>query len=139
MPRSRKRDLPVRIFAVLAMAGVVIAMWDRPAMAATAPFCDERGATVLAAPPALPATDETISRGRAAPCRNGAAAMAGTLFAAPTPGHTAPDAFFDPADAATLALPVTLPPASPAPAVHAPRADGASPGVRSRVERPPRA
>jgi hypothetical protein len=130
--------LPARVLAVLAMAGVMLAIWARPAFAATAPFCDERGATLLAPPPALPAGDETISRGRAAPCPD-ATPVAGARFAAPTSGHSVPDAFFDPTDAAAPALPVTLPPASPTASGSPPRSDDATPGVRSRVERPPRA
>jgi hypothetical protein len=126
------------MLAVLALASAVLALWSRPALAATAPLCDERGATVLAPPPAPPSTDEAISRGRS-PCRSGATAIPGTLFAAPTPGHAVPDSLLQPADAAVTALAIRLPPLACSTVFNAARADAPSPGVCFRVERPPRA
>jgi|HubBroStandDraft_6_1064221.scaffolds.fasta_scaffold15261_2 hypothetical protein len=61
------RALRAALFAAL-----VLALWTlaRPAHAAFAPFCDDRGATALAAPPAIEAPDEAIRRTLASSCEH---------------------------------------------------------------------
>jgi hypothetical protein len=54
-----RRALRAALFAVVA---VVVWTVARPARAAPAPFCDDRGASALAAPPALEAPDDAIRR-----------------------------------------------------------------------------
>jgi hypothetical protein len=125
------RALRAALFAAL-----VLALWTvtRPAHAASAPFCDDRGATALAAPPALEASDEAIRRALALGCEHekvefGLAVRAPHRSAAPPSND--PDRGWQ--------SPVTLPgPAQDETVVSV--QVGASPwiGVRFRVERPPR-
>ena len=72
--QSTARSMVTRVFRTAIFAGVMLALWTlgRPAHAATlAPFCDDRGATALAPPPALEAPDEAVRQGRRPPVRHG--------------------------------------------------------------------
>jgi hypothetical protein len=127
-----------RVFRTAIFAGVMLALWTigRPAHAATfAPFCDDRGATALAPPPALEATDEAVRRTAASPCDAGTPIFGLALG----PGHRSLRSFSADAALATTASPPRLPP-SPLDEPIAFVARQAPPrvGVRSRVERPPR-
>jgi hypothetical protein len=117
-------------------AALVLAVWTlaRPAKAASAPFCDDRGATALAAPPALEAPDEAIRRARVSNCEHEKVEFAQTVR---TPRKSAPP----PSDASDKGWQsqATLSGAAgyerlEFEIVHA------SPciGARTRVERPPR-
>lgn len=126
------RALRAALFAAL-----VLALWTlaRPAHAASAPFCDNRGATALAAPPALEAPDEAIRRALALSCEHekvefGLAVRAQHRSAAPRSND--PDMGWQ--------SPVTLPGAAQDETVVSTQVR-ASPciGVRFRIERPPRA
>jgi hypothetical protein len=118
-------------------AGVVLAIWTfaLPARAEPGVLCDDRGATVLAAAPALEAADIAIERARvSAACDGedrflGAAVVPGQQSSAPVPPTAEP---FLPAQPQVLTPPSgeVLPIAVAAALPHD--------GVRSRVERPPR-
>jgi len=120
------------------VTSLVLALWAfaRPASAAPAPLCDDRGASAIAPPPALEAPDEAIARARLSTTCPGDDLPVGRTVAPAHRGVAPPAASVD------LGLPATqsVPPSSggdpiPATATEArPRA-----GVRARVERPPRA
>ncbi len=66
----------------------LVSAWSRPAFASDAaqrwaPYCDDRGATAVAPPPALEAPDEAIRRAAASPC----AADELALHAVASQGH----------------------------------------------------
>jgi hypothetical protein len=129
-----------RVFRAAIFAGVMLALWTlgRPAHAAVlAPFCDDRGATALAAPPALEAPDEAIRRAAAPPCDSTDAPIFGIALG---PAHRTlrdPQASAAPAsEAPRLQL---LPPLRGEPLVLVAREGPPQAGVRYRVERPPRA
>jgi hypothetical protein len=133
MPR-----LPQALRAVLAFS-VALALWAlaRPALAAPAPFCDDRAASATAPPPTLEAPDVGIQRARVAvtcptdlplgmtlrhgrprfvPWATGAESVVATAHALPVPRALGAGARLD------------------APLAQTPLA-----GVRWRIERPPRA
>jgi hypothetical protein len=127
-----------RVVRTAMIASFVLAMWTvaRPAHAATlAPFCDDRGATSLAPPPALEAPDEAIRRTRASTC-DGNGTLPGHVLA---PGHhriAAPSCQVEPGQPVR---PPTLVPVRSASVDFVVRAVLRSRGVRGRVDRPPRA
>jgi hypothetical protein len=132
MPRR-----PLRALRALLVASVTLVLWTlaRPALAAPAPFCDDRGASSIAPAPALEASDVAVQRARATPACPGEDVPLGTAV---TRGR-APSA-----PAVLLADPVL--PATRAPLVappgtrldSPPTAESPPDGERSRVERPPR-
>jgi hypothetical protein len=130
----------LRAVLVLATMFVVLAM-ARPAYAAaaSAPFCDDRGATALAPPPTLEAPDGAIQRARAEACGLKTDGDAWLAMFRSGRGRADASAASDGAAAAMTA-------ASPAivaadcvvlPVVETRAAPAAAPG--SRLERPPRA
>src|SRR6202041_1954760 len=54
--------------AIAASFALVLFVLARPASAATAPFCDDRGASAIAAPPVLEAPDDAIRRASVVSC-----------------------------------------------------------------------
>ena len=130
--------MATRVFRTTIFAGVLLALWTlgRPAHAAVfAPFCDDRGATALAAAPALEAPDEAIRRAAAAPCDTDEPIFGlalgparHTVRAGPT--HVAPGAETPPSQ--------LLPPPLDAPLALVAGEAPPQAGVRYRVERPPR-
>jgi hypothetical protein len=121
-------------------SALVLALWTfaRPASAATfAPFCDDRGATALAPPPTLEPTDEALLR-LAAPSRDA------SDDGSPTTGSTVvPARRLVSSSASELAAvrPLSLPAISPSPTTPLVSFEPAAvphPGVRFRIERPPR-
>jgi hypothetical protein len=132
-----------RALRVVLFASFVIVFWTmaRPAYAyaahaSAAPLCDDRGATSLAPPPALEAPDVAIQRARAASCTCGDELALFVTITAVHHGVAPPSA-----DSAQ---------ALPASSLHlAPlvgddlddSVDAGRPldGIRSRVDRPPRA
>jgi hypothetical protein len=127
-----------RVFRTAIFAGVMLALWTlgRPAHAANlAPFCDDRGATALAAPPALEATDEAVRRSAAPPCDDDSPVF-GLAFG---PAHRILRSFSaDAAPAMTTAQPRLLPRVLQEPMAWVGGQASPETGVRYRVERPPR-
>lgn len=127
-----------RAFRTAIFVGVMLALWlvGRPAHAATfAPFCDDRGATALAPPPTLEATDEAVRRTAAPPC-DGEAPIFGLAL---QPAHrVVPTASAAATPAATTAPLPLLPSPLDGPIAFVARETARPAGVRYRVERPPR-
>jgi hypothetical protein len=126
-----------RVFRTAIFAGLMLAFWTlaRPAHAALAPFCDDRGATALAPPPALEAPDEAIQRAAAPPCETDTPISGLTLGQAHARVRAVPaDAV--PADAVAPLPP--LPHLASEPFAFVARDLPPQAGVRYRVERPPR-
>jgi hypothetical protein len=128
-----------RVFRTAIFAGVMLALWTlgRPAHAAgLAPFCDDRGATALAAPPALEAPDVAVQRAAAPPCDSDEPIFFGRALG---PARHAPRAI----GVSTLTATTTqaalelAAPLERRPSVLAPESPPRA-GVRYRVERPPR-
>jgi hypothetical protein len=127
-----------RVLRAVLFAIVTVALWTvaRPANAAVAPMCDDRGASMIASPPTLQAPDAVLAQAATSHACDGEDFLDGRAVA---PGHAprvVPASQGDPA-----LVPVT--PMVPPPAVlGAARAWDSSwidpSGVRSRVERPPR-
>jgi hypothetical protein len=98
-----------------------------------APFCDDRGATALAPPPALEPTDEALLRAAAPPADDGGPSFGASLV---------------PARRVVKARTAELTPVLPSPAALSPAPISAfvvferealpQGGVRFRIERPPR-
>lgn len=116
---------------------LLLVFWTiaRPAHAMPAPFCDDRGASAIAPPPALEPLDEAIARARLTSCDEAAGLpLRATIDGGqrlPAPPSAGPGALLPPA-------PAYIPPA-PGDPLDTP-AEAARPidGVRGRVERPPR-
>lgn len=129
-----------RALRVTLFAGLVLALWSfaRPARAATlAPFCDNRGATAIAAPPALEATDEAVRRTAATPCDGVGGEPVFGLSLGPAP-HRVPAAS---AHAAPMRMSPAFAALAPPPVEILEFVEASAlppPGVRFRVERPPR-
>lgn len=127
-----RRALRAALFTI-----VTVVLWtvSRPAMAMPAPFCDDRGATAMAAEPLLEAPDIAIQRARATPSCDLDDCAAGAAVA---PGHSPTSIPTASADPALPASPPVVPPASgstrPFISAAQPRADG----ITGTLERPPR-
>jgi hypothetical protein len=127
----------VRAFLRVALfGGVFLALWTlaRPAAAATAPLCDDRGASAVAAPPALVAPDQAIERARTT-CSYTKELPFGACI---SPAQKTVPRSSPVADHAVPAAALRIAPAAaeqPQPVIPVARA---LEGVRSRVERPPR-
>jgi hypothetical protein len=129
-----------RILRQLFCACALLVLWTiaRPAAAASlpAPFCDDRGASVLAPAPLLEATDVAIQRARStSPCD----AAGPMFFASLGPGRSDVAPRFGGSESAIVSGQAPL--AQPAGELLAEPSATLAPdyGVRSRVERPPRA
>ncbi len=127
-----------RRFRLVVFVAWVATVWfvALPALA-SGPMCDDRGASFIAPSPVLIAVDDTLDVDRAVPTceKASAAAPAYQRDRAPAEPDVTPDMQALPTPYATIELlfvadglldPIVL-------------VDAASPGVRSRVERPPRA
>jgi hypothetical protein len=126
-----------RVLRAALFASLVLAFWtvSRPAFAMPAGFCDDRGASAIAPPPSLEASDEAIARARLpAMCRGAELPIRATIV----PFH---HGFPVASASADYALPLRVTP------VAAARGDlleltydgnRPSSGVRWRIERPPR-
>jgi hypothetical protein len=114
----------------------MFAVWtmSRPALAASAPFCDDRGASAIAAPPALQAPGAAIERTVNASCE----ADEPLTCAVVAPAHRSVTRPVAVADFTLCSAPVVLRPSSSC-AIRAPASTNCPPaGVSVRVERPPR-
>ena len=124
----------LRAFLVSSLA---LALWtvSRPAHAAPAPLCDDRGATAIAPPVALESPEGAIERARvASSCPGSDVPLGSTLARGHRSGASA-------ATAAQPVLPASATAIAPPPGVtlDPPVLFTAPPdGVRYRVERPPR-
>jgi hypothetical protein len=126
-----------RAFRAVLFAGLVLALWAfaRPASAATvAPFCDDRGATALASPPALDGAGDAVQQARATPSCDEQAPVRQTVAPARRPVRIA-RATVPPVRIAPplFVAPPQVQPLDPVESVSTPLT-----GVRVRVERPPR-
>jgi hypothetical protein len=131
--------MATRVFRTAIFAGVLLAVWTlgRPANAAVfAPFCDDRGATALAAAPALEAPDEAIRRAAAAPCDTDEPIFRLALGPARRTLREAPTSVATGVETPPSQL---LPPPVDAPLTLVAREAPPQSGVRYRIERPPRA
>lgn len=124
------------MYVAFAATMLVVLTLTRPAHAAPAPFCDDRGATALAAPPALEAPDEAIRRARVTGCNHNL--DFDVLMASLSPWHGKAGAAADhPGPVGLMAALVTAPSESmPLLATEPPGRPCV--GARGRVERPPR-
>jgi hypothetical protein len=127
-----------RVIRALLFAGVCLAMLAvvRPARAALAPLCDDRGASAVAPPPLLESPEDVLARAAATPCERDALSPLSTLRT--SHAHDAPA---PPDDAPALPvcgprLPERAASNRPAPLDMPGHARSA---MRSRVDRPPRA
>ena len=125
-----------RALRAASFAAVVLALWTmaRPARAASAPFCDDRGATALAAPPALEAPGEAIRRASSSTCNHDKVELGLSVRA---PRHRAAPPSDDTHHAWQPHVRLPGPALDEVQEVAAARASPCL-GVRSRVERPPR-
>lgn len=130
-PRVVRAAVLCAAFAATMLAVMTL---TRPAHAAPAPFCDDRGATALAAPPALEAPDVAIRRVRVTGCN----LDFDVLMASLSPWHGKASATADaPGPVGLIAAQVTAPSDStPLLATEPPGRPCV--GARGRVERPPR-
>jgi hypothetical protein len=128
-----------RLLRAALFCATLLVAWTiaRPALAAPAPFCDDRGATALAAAPALEAPDEAIRRAKVG-CGRGAF-EADPLMAWLGPSHDAPTASDDGSSHACLANVAATVPVAAATLLDVEPVNRPCAGTRSRVERPPRA
>jgi len=129
--------MPRRAIRTLLVTSVVLALWTlaRPAMAASAPFCDDRGASGMAASPALEAPDVAVQRARATPACPGGGVLLGATLTRGHPGPAPSVVQAEPMIPPAL-LPLVAPPGDTLDAP--PTVDTPREGARSRVERPPR-
>jgi hypothetical protein len=120
--------------AICAALVFVVVSFSRSAFASSAPFCDDRGATALAAPPALEDSGEAIQRARFTTCDYGAHEIGASVSperhrSTPVPDDTGSAWVAPPAQPPPVAVDMLEPKVVvPRPCV----------GVRLRVERPPR-
>lgn len=131
MPRLRQA-----LSYVLA-SSLALVLWTvaRPAAAAPAPFCDDRGASAIAPPPALEAPDVAVQRARVtSTCPTEDSPLGATLTHGRAPSAPA----VIQAEPALLVATIPLPLPSTSELDPAPRVEWPCEGVRSRVERPPR-
>jgi hypothetical protein len=128
----RRRSLRVALFAAL-----VVAMWTvaLPAMAAPAPFCDDRGASGIAAPPVLEPADVAIARALAPMVCD---FDDSSPFPAIAPARRVVARSWTAAEPVLIVSPLTVP-ARQCAFLPSAELDGQPlSGVRCRVERPPR-
>lgn len=127
-----RRALRAALFAI-----VTIALWTvaRPAMAMPAPFCDDRGATSMAAEPMLEAPDVALRQAHVAPACTGEDVSLGSAL---IPGHAHTSVASSPQDPALATIAPAVAPASWATRTLAPEALPRADGVTSTLERPPR-
>jgi hypothetical protein len=128
-----RRTLRAVLFAI-----VTIALWTvaRPAHAMPAPFCDDRGATAIAEPPLLVAPEIAVHRAIAAASCDAEDVVLGATVA---PGQGDARASATQAEPAVPATPPVLAPAESSSTSLAPAVLPVADGVRSELERPPRA
>ncbi|HEY5147635.1 MAG TPA: hypothetical protein VII82_12765 [Polyangiaceae bacterium] len=127
----------VRALRAALFASILLAVWSfaRPARAASlAPFCDDRGATAIASPPALEAPDEAVRRAAAPSCTPD-----GPLFGlAFDHGHSHGAKASPEQEPAIAVVPVAIAHPTGDLIAFATRETSPPYGVRYRVERPPR-
>jgi hypothetical protein len=126
-----------RAVRYILVSSLTLVLWTfaRPAMAMPAPFCDDRGASGIAAAPALEASDVAVQRARATPPCPGEDLPLGVAITHSRPASAPAVLAVDPA-LPTARPPLVAPPDTlldPSPTVECPRE-----GERSRIERPPR-
>jgi hypothetical protein len=126
-----------RVIRYILVSSLALVLWTfaRPAFAMPAPFCDDRGASGIAATPSLEAPDVAVQRAHAAPPCPGEDLPLGVAVSHGRPASAPAAGAAEPILPTTLAA-LVVPPGSmldPPPTVDCPRD-----GERSRIERPPR-
>jgi hypothetical protein len=127
-----------RAVRYILVSSLTLVLWTfaRPALAMPAPFCDDRGASGIAATPALEASDVAVQRARATPPCPGEDLPLGMALTHGRPASAPAAVAAEPVLPATR-VPFVVPPGStldPPPSVQS-----SGDGERSRIERPPRA
>ncbi len=126
-----------RALRYILVSSLTLVLWTfaRPALAMPAPFCDDRGASGIAATPTLEAPDVAVQRARAAPACPGEDLPLGVAITRGRPVSAPAVVIADPA-LPTIQAALVVPPGSmldrPLPV------ESSRDGERSRVERPPR-
>jgi hypothetical protein len=126
-----------RALRVLLASSLALALWmvARPALAASAPFCDDRAASATAPAPALEAPDVGIQRARVAAACAGEEHPFGATLRHGRPRSVPSTMAAEPA-LLTGGVHVVSPPGALFEPPRVPESPGQS--VRSRIERPPR-
>jgi len=121
----------------LLASSLALALWTlaRPALAASAPFCDDRAASATAPPPALEAPDVAIQRAKVAATCAGEELPFGATLRHGRPRSVASTVAAEPARVTGRVL-MVAPPRTPFDPPRVSESPGQS--VRSRIERPPR-
>jgi hypothetical protein len=127
-----------QILRAVVASSLALALWTlaRPALAVSAPFCDDRGASAIAPPPTLEAPDVGVRRAHITAACPGDDLPLGATLTRGRPRSVLWAVTAEPV-LATLRAPFVAPPPrtlDPPPVADAPRE-----GVHARVERPPRA
>jgi hypothetical protein len=127
-----------RVLRSVLIAGLALAVWTfaRPAYAAPAPYCDDRGASAIAQPPVLEAPDVAVQRARLSTQCVGEDML--LFHATIAPGHARLAMPGSDAQHALCTPPVFPPPIGCGLLDPTPLQARPCSGVRSRVERPPR-
>jgi hypothetical protein len=126
-----------RLLRAVVASAVALAVWvlARPALAAPAPFCDDRGASALASAP--PLQEPPVVLGKAPSglsCPSADLPLGSTL----SRGHRAVSSAPQLSEPFLPLVSVRIPPAEEVAAGPTVASINAPVGVRSRVERPPR-
>jgi hypothetical protein len=118
-------------------SGLGLALWTvaLPAWASSAPFCDDRGATALAATPVLVGGESGVQVAPAKATCDGEELFFGASL---TRGHPAPAPTADAPEPYVAPAVPSVAPSSGDELIQPPEVASPTEGVRWRVERPPR-
>jgi hypothetical protein len=125
------------ILRLVVASGLGLALWAVavPAWASSAPFCDDRGATALAATPVLVGGESGVQVAPSKATCDGEELFFGASL---TRGHRAPAPAVDAPEPYVAPAVPSVAPAVGDPLIQPPEVACPTEGVRWRVERPPR-